>query len=473
MDSFNLKKEQYDAIIVGGGIGGLVCGCYLAQAGMKVLILEKNNKPGGYCISFEKSGFLFDGGVHGIGGIYDGGKTLQMLNDLSIDLRWETRDPCESVYLKDRYLINFWRDLNRTKEEINLYFPSEKQNFIAFLKLVLDTSPLVLFRKYCGKSFNEVLDDFFTNEDLKTILKAPCGNIGVSSHDASALSMFSLYKEFLLNPHCYPAGGMSIFAEKLKDKFAAVNGCFFSSSKVESISKANSQYSVVTNRGEEFISRLVIFNIDPYQIMQIDRNVRLSDRFSKIMNLPIAPSAYFVNWGFENKQKISLNKIGINNLWYFPIDDTSLVYPGNDDQDFADNYLLSKSVFTSLASCQTIRALILAPFFSVSHWQKNKQILLDNITKRMTPFIDGAIGMKKISAITIPADLYNLTLNHEGSCYGWKPTNALHNFYRSFMNLGNNLYLCGHWVPSIFGGGGITSVINSGMNCAKFIIKSK
>ena len=50
-----LKKEEYDAIIIGAGIGGLVCGCYLAKAGMKVLIVERNDKVGGYLTSFSKS----------------------------------------------------------------------------------------------------------------------------------------------------------------------------------------------------------------------------------------------------------------------------------------------------------------------------------------------------------------------------------------------------------------------------------
>lgn len=33
-----MGKNLYDAIIIGAGIGGLVCGCYLAKAGIKVLI---------------------------------------------------------------------------------------------------------------------------------------------------------------------------------------------------------------------------------------------------------------------------------------------------------------------------------------------------------------------------------------------------------------------------------------------------
>lgn len=43
--------RHYDAVIVGGGHNGLVAACYLARAGRKVLILEKNAHLGGASIS--------------------------------------------------------------------------------------------------------------------------------------------------------------------------------------------------------------------------------------------------------------------------------------------------------------------------------------------------------------------------------------------------------------------------------------
>ncbi|NOY64254.1 MAG: NAD(P)-binding protein, partial [Nitrospirae bacterium] len=61
------SSEEYDAIIIGAGIGGLVCGCYLAKAGMKVLICEQHHKPGGYCTSFKRKGFTFDAAAHCFG----------------------------------------------------------------------------------------------------------------------------------------------------------------------------------------------------------------------------------------------------------------------------------------------------------------------------------------------------------------------------------------------------------------------
>ena len=63
-----IQKNKYDVIIIGAGISGLVCGCYLAKAGMKVLIVEQHDKPGGYCTSFKRQGFTFDAAAHTLGG---------------------------------------------------------------------------------------------------------------------------------------------------------------------------------------------------------------------------------------------------------------------------------------------------------------------------------------------------------------------------------------------------------------------
>jgi phytoene dehydrogenase-like protein len=47
----NDMKNDYDAIIIGSGVGGSAVGALLAHAGWKVLILEKNKVIGGRCTS--------------------------------------------------------------------------------------------------------------------------------------------------------------------------------------------------------------------------------------------------------------------------------------------------------------------------------------------------------------------------------------------------------------------------------------
>ena len=48
--------------IIGSGVAGLSSACYLAKAGFKVKILEKNSTPGGRLSQFESNGFTFDKG---------------------------------------------------------------------------------------------------------------------------------------------------------------------------------------------------------------------------------------------------------------------------------------------------------------------------------------------------------------------------------------------------------------------------
>lgn len=56
------EDVEYDAIIVGSGVGGLSTAAKLAEAGAKVVVLEKYIIPGGSAGHYDREGYTFDVG---------------------------------------------------------------------------------------------------------------------------------------------------------------------------------------------------------------------------------------------------------------------------------------------------------------------------------------------------------------------------------------------------------------------------
>jgi prolycopene isomerase len=58
------SRTNWDAIVIGSGIGGCAAAALLAHSGRSVLVLEKNLRLGGILASYERDGFKLDLGSH-------------------------------------------------------------------------------------------------------------------------------------------------------------------------------------------------------------------------------------------------------------------------------------------------------------------------------------------------------------------------------------------------------------------------
>lgn len=76
---------NYDVIIVGGGIAGLTAAAYLSKGGYSVLLCEKEDKCGGLINSFERDGFVYDGGIRAT---ENSGVLFRMLKQLGVDIEF-------------------------------------------------------------------------------------------------------------------------------------------------------------------------------------------------------------------------------------------------------------------------------------------------------------------------------------------------------------------------------------------------
>ncbi len=77
--------KEYNALVVGAGMAGLTAAAYLAKHGLRVLLCEQAQTPGGLVAGFESGGFHFDAGLRAV---ENSGVIRPMLRDLGIDLEF-------------------------------------------------------------------------------------------------------------------------------------------------------------------------------------------------------------------------------------------------------------------------------------------------------------------------------------------------------------------------------------------------
>jgi len=64
------KREEYDLIVIGAGLGAMTAGAIAARRGKRVLVVEKHTVLGGYASVFGRKGTTFDVSLHQIGGVH-------------------------------------------------------------------------------------------------------------------------------------------------------------------------------------------------------------------------------------------------------------------------------------------------------------------------------------------------------------------------------------------------------------------
>ncbi len=305
----NRLNGNYDAIVIGSGIGGLTTAMCLADAGKKVLVLEQHYTAGGFTHAYSREGYEWDVGVHYIGDVGYPTMTRKLFDFISNNnLKWAAMDNVyDRIFLGDES-FDLVAGKKAFSDKIKSYFPDEKKaidQYISMIKKVnngvrlftvaklLPTwaqtllQPLIkLFQpSYFNQTTYQVLKTITNNEKLIAVLTGQWGDSGIPPKKQSFI-IHSLIARHYLNGGFYPVGGAAKMAETIIPQIQKTGGEVFTYASVEEIIVKNGKaIGVKMNDGEEINAPLIISNAGVFNTYEKLLSKQVTQQFSLNKNL--------------------------------------------------------------------------------------------------------------------------------------------------------------------------------------------
>jgi len=129
------EARMYDVAMIGGGHNGLTCACYLAQAGLKVIVLERRHIVGGAVCTEDDliPGYKIDVGSSAHIMIH----LTPVVRELELEkfgLEYLDCDPFAFAPIGEAEAVYFWRDVEKTCESIARFSPADADAYRKFVR---------------------------------------------------------------------------------------------------------------------------------------------------------------------------------------------------------------------------------------------------------------------------------------------------------------------------------------------------
>lgn len=279
-------KNDYDVIVVGSGIGGLINASLLALLGKKVCVLEQHYTAGGFTHAYQRKGYEWDVGVHYIGEVHRPNSSLRRLFDVVSEkrLQWQEMDPIyDRIFIGDES-FNLVAGTDNFIASLTKQFPQEQHSIEEYVKLVrhisyhspkffagqampkwMATAYHWLRPKLIKPEFfqttREVLEKITNNQKLISVLTGQWGDYGLPPSESSFVIHALLVKHYLAGG-AYPVGGASSIAREIIPTILKAGGDVFTDAKVEHVIVKNGQASgVKLTNGLEIQAEKIVSNI--------------------------------------------------------------------------------------------------------------------------------------------------------------------------------------------------------------------
>ena len=275
--------DGYDAIVIGAGNGGLTASAALAKKGLRVLLLERHNIPGGCATSFCRGRFEFEVALHqlsGMGTPTKPGPLRMMLGSLGIldQLELVEMPDLYSVAMPDGFKIGFKPDKAQVIGELKARFPHEGKNIDTFFNLVYAYANQMLatfFFKdpapsrekypdmyaYAFKTAADVLNELFTDPLLKAVISVYWGYIGLPPDRLAFPYLAMIFFTYIEFKPFHIKGGSQALSNVIANTFLSHGGTVRYNCGVEKIIVEDGAVKgVVTEEGDRIGARFVVSN---------------------------------------------------------------------------------------------------------------------------------------------------------------------------------------------------------------------
>jgi phytoene dehydrogenase-like protein len=505
-------SDQFDAVIVGAGLGGLSCGAAFARQGFKTLILEKHDKPGGYATTFRRpGGFVFDASLHsttvgergGIRNLIPGFPEITDVEFVPHRTLYRALFPDHDIRVPPRDLPAYIKTL------VGL-FPAEEAGIRALFedmqavaadigKLSQAAGKVEMSRfpaefphlvRAAGQTWGAMMDARIKDARLKGIVSALWGYYGLPPSKLASFYYALPTIGYLEEGGYYPKGKSQKISDALVAFTTARGGkVLLDTEVVKVLMKDGAAYGVRTADGHEYTGRAVIANSNPHDLFHslVEDDGRLKDFVPRMDRWTASLSTFQVFLGLK---KDLVGALGIPETEIFCASgyDPEAEYAGALSADMT-NPSLGITLYDNLYpgySPQGKNTLSLIMLQGYGHWEKYEadyrqgrktayraekeriaDILIRRAEERLLPGLSKAIEVREIGT---PLTNVRYTGNYRGSIYGWDQT--LDNSGMRRMGHSTpiaNLYLSGAWTRP---GGGYSAVLMSGIECFREATKT-
>ena len=471
---------DYDVIVIGSGIGGLISAGILVSRGLKILLVEKNVTPGGYLTSFKRGDFIFDSSVDCFSGVENGGLINNVLKLLGVDsqVHFVRVDPIRmSIFPDTKVIVD--SDVNAYKKRLMSLFPSEGVALAGFSKFLEDVYTEIqtainmllskgefnkvgaLMARLGNISYLQLLNEFFTDSRLKSILSDRCTFIGLSPSKASALTMTIMMLSYFKFGAYRPVGGSQKLADTLVEGISNKGGKIIFGNGAQKILLRNGKCcGIRCENSDEYTSKNIISNVDFVHTF----NNLLGGKygyFAKYMlkNVGVSTSFFILYAGIKGDIERH------SSIGYFPsYSMESYFQPARIYQEDATIGITIASIEDRTRAPAGSHTVVLHEMVQVYDETLDKAQCIDTTIKKAERILPGLKEKIVVLDAATPNTLQQHTGNLYGSAFGWKQVPG----FRNVRNHGiENFFVAGHWGDM---GGGILAAAYSGAKAAVAIL---